>query len=104
MGSMTRAGCGLELAAGATRGRPARFDNATCRQRARRARLASKNAELLAAVIAAETALSELRRIVVADEQLPAGVDRRLQQAVSDLADRLRGSRPAPDSAAGTDA
>ena len=59
---MTCAGCGLELPAGAARGRPARFHN-----------------ELLAAVTAAEAALSELRRIVVADEQLLTGADRCLQ-------------------------
>lgn len=63
---MICAGCGDDLPAGAGRGRPARFHGPTCRQRARRARLASRNADALAAVAAVESAASELRRVLLA--------------------------------------
>jgi hypothetical protein len=91
-------GCGLELLVGAARGRPARFHGATCRQRARRARLANANAELLAAVTAVEAAVSQVRRMVLAGEQPPADAGSRLQQAAAELAEQLQdaGTTPGP--------
>ena len=60
------AGCGTDLPTPRpTRGRPARFHNAACRQRARRARRAGSNGDLLAAIADLETATSELRRAVL---------------------------------------
>jgi hypothetical protein len=89
-------GCGLDLPVGAVRGRPARFHGATCRQRARRARLATNNTELLAAVTAVDTVVSEVRRTVLAGEQSPADAGSRLQQTAAELAERLRGAGAAP--------
>ena len=89
-------GCGLELPVGAVRGRRARFHGARCRQRARRARLATNNAELLAAVTAVEAAVSQVRRMLLAGDQLPADAGYRLHQAAAELAERLRGAATAP--------
>lgn len=58
-------GCGRELPAPASRGRPARFHNAACRQRAHRARRASHHHGVLAAITELEAAVSELRRAVL---------------------------------------
>lgn len=60
-------GCGQPLATGANRGRPARYHNAACRQRARRARIATQHGDVLAAVAAVETAAAEVRHAVLAD-------------------------------------
>jgi hypothetical protein len=62
---MLRTGCGHELPARASRGRPARFHNAACRQRAHRARHASRHHDALAALTALEAAASELRRTLL---------------------------------------
>lgn len=64
---MKCAGCGQPLPAGTGRGRPARYHNAACRQRARRARLTTQHADVLAAVAAVETAAAEVRRAVLGD-------------------------------------
>jgi hypothetical protein len=64
---MICAGCGQELPVRGTRGRPARFHNAACRQRAHRARQASRHHEVLAAIAELEAAASELRRTVLTD-------------------------------------
>lgn len=82
-------GCGLELPVGAARGRPARYHDATCRQRARRARLATNNTDLLAAVTAVETVVSQVRRMVLTGEQPPTDTGSRLQQTAAELAERL---------------
>jgi len=58
-------GCGRELLAQASRGRPARFHDAACRQRAHRARRASRHRGLLAAIAELEATASELRRTVL---------------------------------------
>jgi hypothetical protein len=47
------------------RGRPARFHNATCRQRARRARLASRHHDVLTAIAELEAATRQLRHVVL---------------------------------------
>ena len=62
---MICAGCGLELPPKITgRGRPARFHNGACRQRAHRAK-ASQPTAVLAALDAIEAAVSEIRRAVL---------------------------------------
>jgi len=61
------AGCGQPLQAGTNRGRPARYHNAACRQRARRARLVTRHADVLAAVAAVEAAAAEARQAVLTD-------------------------------------
>jgi hypothetical protein len=76
------------------RGRPALFHNATCRQRARRARLASKHAEILAAVTAVEAAVSELKRMVLTNDVPPADASRALEQATTELTNQLRATTP----------
>ena len=93
---MICSGCGLQLPVSAARGRPARFHGAACRQRARRARLVNNNTELLAAVTAVETAVSEVRRMVLAAEQLPEEAGSCLRQTAAELAERLRGAGAAP--------
>jgi hypothetical protein len=57
-------GCGRELPAQASRGHPARFHDATCRQRSHRARQVSRHHGVLAAITELETTVSELRRAV----------------------------------------
>jgi hypothetical protein len=90
-------GCGLELPPGTGRGRPALFHNGTCRQRARRARLVSKHAEILTAVGVVEAAVSELRRIVLASNAPSTDAGRVLEQATAALTSRLRdATAPAP--------
>ncbi|HZD16010.1 MAG TPA: hypothetical protein VE196_12985 [Pseudonocardiaceae bacterium] len=85
-------------ASGRRRSWPAgpRFHDAACRQRARRARLATNNTDLLAAVMAVETAVSEVRRMVLTGEQPPADAGSRLQQTVAELAERLPDAGTAP--------
>lgn len=69
-------GCGRELPARASRGRPARFHNAACRQRAHRARHASRHHDVLAALTELEAAASELRRALLAGGDTTEGGSR----------------------------
>jgi hypothetical protein len=87
------AGCGSPLPAGAGRGRPARYHNATCRQRARRARLAAVHGDVLDALTAVESATSEVRRAVLIGES-PDDAGRRLARAAAELTQRLGLPRP----------
>jgi hypothetical protein len=82
------AGCGSPLPAGSGFGRPARYHNATCRQRARRARLATTHSEVLEALAAVDSATGELRRAVLAGEG-PDKAGHQLVQAAAELAQRL---------------
>jgi hypothetical protein len=85
------AGCGRELSPGSGRGRPARFHDAACRQRAHRARLASERAEAVTALAAVEEAVSEVRRaILVEGDAAVANACERLERATGDLVGRLR--------------
>lgn len=86
---MVCAGCGVELPPGTGRGRRARFHNATCRQRAHRARVASRHGEVLDALHVVESAVVELRRVVLAEEAAPTEAGRRLEQAAQELVRRL---------------
>ncbi|GAA3430987.1 hypothetical protein BJ998_000865 [Kutzneria kofuensis] len=81
-------GCGEALSAGASRGRPARYHGPTCRQRARRARLAVINSEVLDAVAVVESTISEVRRAVLAGES-PGEAGHQLVRAAAELAERL---------------
>ena len=65
-------GGGLVLPVDAARGRPHRFHDARCRQRTRRARLATNNTEPLTALTEVKAAVSQVRRTVLAGEQPPA--------------------------------
>lgn len=90
-------GCGQPLAAGSKRGRPARYHNAACRQRARRARVANSHGDVLAAVAAVEAAAAEVRHAVLTDGD--AGqVARQLTRAAAELA-RLVTPAPAVEAA-----
>lgn len=82
---MKCAGCGQPLPAGANRGRPARYHNAACRQRARRARLTTRHGDVLAAVAAIETAAAEVRRALLADGDAERAASQ-LTQAAAELA------------------
>jgi hypothetical protein len=106
---MICAGCGLELLpAGGRRGRPARFHNGTCRQRARRARATVRATEALAALDAIETQISELRRAILTGRRPSPETTWRLTRATNDLvqsASHLAGQlveQPAPEPAGPT--
>lgn len=82
---MDCAGCGQPLLVGAKRGRPARHHNAACRQRARRARLATDHGDVLAAVAAVESAAAEVRHAVLTNSDTVQAASR-LAGAAADLA------------------
>lgn len=82
-------GCGLELSTGARRGRPAKFHNAACRQRAHRARLASQYAHVLDALTAVDAAVAELRRAMLTEPNPPESASRQLMLAATEVAQRL---------------
>ncbi|MBB6381157.1 hypothetical protein BKA01_008434 [Pseudonocardia eucalypti] len=87
---MICAGCGLELPHGTgSRGRPARFHNGTCRQRAHRARTARQGVEALAALDAIEEVVSELRRAILAGQRPSPDASGRLARVANNLAGRL---------------
>lgn len=86
-------GCGSPLPAGAGRGRPARYHNATCRQRARRARLAAVHGDVLDALTAVESATSEVRRAILIGGS-PDDAGRQLAHAAAELTQRLGLPRP----------
>jgi hypothetical protein len=77
---MICAGCGQLLHVRRSRGRPARFHNAACRQRAHRARQASRHHDVLVAIAELEAATSELRRTVLTDADID-DAGRRLARA-----------------------
>ena len=76
------------MAAAAKRGRPARYHNAACRQRARRARVATHHWDVLAAVAAVEAAAAEVRHAVLADGDTDQAAQR-LTRAAAELAQLL---------------
>lgn len=82
---MNCAGCGQPLPAGTNRGRPARYHNAACRQRARRARLTTQHADVLAAVAAVESAATEVRRALLTDGDAEQAASQ-LTRAAAELA------------------
>lgn len=87
---MICAGCGLELPHGTgSRGRPARFHNGTCRQRAHRARTVRQGADALAALDAIENAVSELRRAILAGQRPSPDASGRLARVANNLAGQL---------------
>ncbi|HEX5116059.1 MAG TPA: hypothetical protein VFW65_12750 [Pseudonocardiaceae bacterium] len=61
-------GCGQPLTTRSQRGRPARYHGATCRQRARRARLATDQHATLGTLTALETAVRELRHALLTNQ------------------------------------
>ncbi|PWK82249.1 hypothetical protein C8D88_114117 [Lentzea atacamensis] len=79
------AGCGRPLLLGTKRGRPARYHNAACRQRARRARLATDHGDVLTAVAAVESAAAEVRHAVLANRDTAQAASR-LAGAAAELA------------------
>lgn len=78
-------GCGQPLVARAKRGRPARYHNAACRQRARRARVATRHGDALAAVAAVEAAAAEVRHAVLTDGNADQ-ITRQLTRAAAEVA------------------
>jgi hypothetical protein len=92
--SMTCPGCGLPLLEGSRRGRPARYHNAACRQRAHRARLVNSHSQELDALAAVESAASEVRRALLAGES-PDEAVRLLAETATALTRRLGHSEPA---------
>jgi hypothetical protein len=92
-------GCGKPLSAGSGVGRPARYHGPTCRQRARRARLAvdPERAALLAVADRAEHAALALRRALTSGQD-PDSAAGELMTAVAELA-ALRGATSSADAA-----
>lgn len=78
-------GCGLPLPSGSGRGRPARYHNAACRQRARRARLVKRHTDVLAAVATVETSAVEARQAVLSGGNVEEAA-LQLTRAATDLA------------------
>ncbi|SMD19055.1 hypothetical protein SAMN05660733_05401 [Lentzea albidocapillata] len=90
-------GCGQPLEAGSKRGRPARYHNAACRQRARRARVATRHGDVLAAVAAVEAAAAEVRHAVLTDGNADQ-ITHQLTRATAEVA-RLVTPAPAAEAA-----
>jgi hypothetical protein len=92
--SVLCSGCGQPLPVRGERGRPARYHDAACRQRARRARLASDQGALLAALSSVEGATAGLRAAVLTggDTTVPA---RTLAQAAAQATALVLPSEPA---------
>jgi hypothetical protein len=82
------AGCGELMAAGSKRGRPARYHDATCRQRGRRARLATYHDAALNTLASLETAVSELRHAILTNRDT-TDAHGRIAAAAAELADQL---------------
>lgn len=97
---MNCTGCGQPLAVEAKRGRPARYHNAACRQRARRARVATQHGDVLAAVAEIEAAAAEVRHAVLTDGDTDQAA-RQLTSAAAELA-QLVTSAPASATPAAT--
>lgn len=88
-------GCGLELPSKPHgRGRPTRFHNATCRQRAHRAGIATQHRDLLSALSTVESTISELRRAVLSGEDLAGDLGHRLRETTGDVLRQLDGGAP----------
>ena len=89
---MICAGCGLELPPKTGRGRPARFHNGACRQRAHRAK-ASQPIAVLAALDAVETAAREIRWAVLTSSPTRQAAHQ-LADAMRELTEHLREQTP----------
>jgi hypothetical protein len=70
------------------RGQPARYHNATCRQRARRARIATNHHAALTTLAALETATSALRHAILTNNDITAA-HRRITGATAELTKQL---------------
>jgi hypothetical protein len=79
------------------RGRPARYHNATCRQRARRARIATNHHAALTTLAALETATSALRHAILTHNDTTEA-HRWITDTIAELARQLRPHTPSsPD-------
>lgn len=81
-------GCGQPLTTRSQRGRPARYHDATCRQRARRARLATDQHATLTTLTALETAVRELRHALLTNQDT-SPAHRRIATATAELTRQL---------------
>src|SRR5882757_1006281 len=73
---------------GSGRGRPARYHNATCRQRARRARIATNHHAALTTLAALETATGALRHAILTNNDITQA-HRRITDTTAELATQL---------------
>jgi hypothetical protein len=100
---MLCAGCGEPIGTGSGRGRPARYHNATCRQRAHRARLATDHHDTLAALANLDAAVSDARHAILTGQD-PAEGYRRILAATGTLGGHLAPVTPlTPESDTETD-
>jgi hypothetical protein len=82
---------------GSGQGRLARYHNATCRQRARRARIATNHHAALTTLAALETATSALRHAILTNNDITEA-HRRITDTTTEPAKKLRPHAPqAPD-------
>jgi hypothetical protein len=89
------AGCGLELSPKPSkRGRPTRFHDATCRQRAHRASLATRHHDLLSTLVTVESTISDIRRAILSGQEPSDNAGRRLQEATSEVLRQLDQTAP----------
>jgi hypothetical protein len=85
------------MTTGSGRGRPARYHNATCRQRARRARIATNQHAALSTLAALETATSALRHAILTNNDITEA-HRRITDTTAELARQLLPHTPqSPD-------
>jgi hypothetical protein len=80
---------------GSGRGRPARYHNATCRQRARRARIATHHHAALTTLTALETATSALRHAILTNNDTTEA-HHRITDTTAELAKQLLPRTPQP--------
>jgi len=92
---MLCAGCGKPVGTGSGRGRPTRYHDAACRQRARRARLATDHHATLGTLTDLETALSAVRHAVLAGQDPTEGY-RHILATTTALTDHLTPATPEP--------
>jgi hypothetical protein len=85
---MLCAGCGKPVGAGSGRGRPSRYHDAACRQRARRARLATDHHATLDTLAELDTGVSAVRHAVLAGHD-PTDGYRQIFAATTALTDHL---------------
>jgi hypothetical protein len=86
-------GCGMPITSVPKRGRPARYHDATCRQRAHRARRATQHEAAFDTLAQVEGAATELRHALTANRDTAAAYGR-IVQATAKLAQQLEHDVP----------
>lgn len=98
---MLCAGCGEPMTVGTKRGRPARYHDATCRQRAHRARRANQHDATLHILTSLEEAATALRHALITNKDT-AEAHGRIIDRVAELSQQLDHPKPAADHTSAT--